>query len=277
MRRKIFLTISLFLLTSQIYVANGQFTPSEIAQRQELEEFLKTAEIAGHEDIGEGVTRPIRLTLKKGEVEKYGIWKNPRGVQKGFLEGWRYEIAAYEMDKLLELYMIPPTVEKKFNGKRGSLQFWVESEFSELDVMEQKIGIPRSKLDRRNKMKYITRAFDSLIGNVDRTQENILYTKDWRMILIDHSRSFRSKKKFTKKLMYGINGLKKAGDRPMLFKRLPRALVEKIKALNFDNIKKAVDPYLKEKEVKAIVIRKELLLKEIDEMIKEKGEDKVLY
>ncbi|NIO47957.1 MAG: hypothetical protein GTN73_00745 [Candidatus Aminicenantes bacterium] len=277
MRRKVLLTIALFILASQGYVVNGQFTPAEIAQRQEIEEFLKTAEIVRFEDIPEGVTKPIRLFLKKGDVEMSGAWKNPRGMQKGFLEGWQYEIAAYEMDKLLELNLIPPTVEREFKGKQGSLQFWVQVEFSELTVFEQKIGIPRSKFNNKENMKYLTRAFDSLIGNDDRTQQNILYTKDWRTILIDHSRAFRSSKKYTKKLMYGAKGLKKAAGRPQLFRRLPRSFVEKVKALNYDNIKNAVGPYLKEKEIKAILIRKELLLKEIEEMVKEQGEDKVLY
>ena len=206
-----------------------------------------------------------------------GAWKNPRGKQQGHLEGWQYEIAAYEMDKLLDLNLIPPTVEKEFKGKPGSLQFWVSSEFSELDVYEKKMGIPRSKFQNKENMKYITRAFDSLIANDDRTQQNILYTKDWRVILIDHSRSFRAGKKYTKKLMYGAKGLKKVGRRPMLFRRLPRALVEKVKALNYDDIKNATGPYLTEKEINAVLLRKELFLKEIEKMVKEQGEDKVLY
>ena len=93
------------------------------------------------------------------------------------------------------------------------------------------------------------------------------------MILIDHSRSFRSSKKFTKQLMFGRNGIR--GNKP--FRQLPRAFVERIKALDFDTIKKAVGPYLKDKEIKAILKRKEILLAEIEEMIKEKGEDRVLY
>jgi len=272
-KRKIFLTLILFLFTIQSYEVSAQFTPSEIAQREEWEEFLKTAEIVGHKDIGEGVTKPKRLFLKMGDVEASGAWKNPRGVQLGFLEGWQYEIAAYEMDKLLGLNLVPPTVEREFKGKRGSLQLWVELEMSDLDRMERKIKIPPSKLDNWSKMKYLTRAFDSLIANEDRTQENILYTKDWRTILIDHSRSFRSSKEFTKQLVFGKNGLKGA----KLFRYLPREFVEKVKALNSDNLKKAVGPYLKKKEIKTILIRKELLLAEIDEMIKERGEDKVIY
>jgi len=251
----------------------AQFTPEELAEREKWEEFLKTAEIVGSEDIPEGVTKPIRLFLKKGEVEGSGAWKKVKGIQQGFLEGWQYEIAAYEMDKLLGLNMIPPTVERKFKEKRGSLQFWMEFKMNDLERMDQNIQIPPSKLDNWSKMKNLMRAFDSLIANEDRTQENIRYTKDWRMILIDHSRSFRSSKKFAKNLVYGKRGIKER----KLFRILPRAFVEKIKALNFDNIKKAVGSYLKDKEIKAILARKELLLTEIDEMIKEKGQDKVLY
>ncbi len=273
MRRKILPLIILSFLVAQGYLASAQFTSEELAEREKWEEFLKTAEIIRHQDIGEGVTKPIRLFLKKGEVEISGVWKNPRGMMEGNLEGWQYEIAAYEMDKLLALNMIPPTVERKFKGKRGSLQLWVESELSDLERMDRKIKIPLTRVDQWSNMKYVMRAFDSLIANEDRTQQNIRYTKDWRMLLIDHSRSFRSSKKFTKNLMYGKNGVKER----KLFRMLPRAFVEKIKGLDYDNIKEAVGPYLNKKEIKAIVIRKELLLKEIEEMIKEKGEDKILY
>lgn len=93
------------------------------------------------------------------------------------------------------------------------------------------------------------------------------------MILIDHSQSFRSGKKFEKQLMFGKNGIKEA----QLFRQLPRTFMEKIKALDFEAIKKAVGPYLTDKEIKAVLKRKELLLREVAEMIKEKGEDKVLY
>jgi len=273
MKRNLLLMAVLSLLISPIILLHGQFTPSEIAQREEIEKFLKTAEIIRHQDIDEGVTKPIRLFLKKGDVEGSGAWKNPQGIQKGFLEGWQYEIAAYKMDKILNLNMIPPTVEREFKGKRGSLQFWVEAQFSDLTMREQGMDIPRSKLVQWEKMKYLARAFDCLIANDDRTQQNILYTHDWRTILIDHSRSFRSSKEYTKRLVLGKNGIK--GKK--LIRKLSRSFVEKIKGLTFEQIKEAVDPYLTDNEINAILKRRELLLKEIEEMIKEKGEDKFLY
>jgi hypothetical protein len=273
MRRKILLSLFLFFLTFHIYTAYGQFTSEEIAQRSQWEDFLKTAEIIEFKDVGKGVTKPIWLTLKKGDVVQKAVWKNPEGIQNGYLEGWRYEIAAYEMDKLLDLNMIPPTVEKRFRNKKGSLQLAIDLLYDELEIQEKNIQFPEEMRDNRTDRKYIIRAFDSLIGNEDRTQENILINTSWRLILIDHSRSFRSSRMFTKQLMYGKNGIK--GDQPI--RRLPRSFVEKIRALTFEKIKEAVGFYLTKREINAIMARKELLLEEIEEMIKEIGEDKVLY
>jgi len=255
------------------FILGAQFTPDELAQRPQIEAFLKSAEIIRSQDIGEGVTKPIRLFLKKKDEECSGCWKNVKGMKKGYLEGWQYEIAAYDLDKLLGLNMIPPTVEREFDGKKGSLQYWVASEMSDLERIEQGIHIPEEKLDSWSKQKYLARAFDCLIANEDRTQQNIRYMKDWRTILIDHSRSFRSSNEFRKRLVLGKNGLLAQ----KLFRTLPRAFVERIRALNYDLIKEAVGPYLNKEEIEAILDRKELLLEEIQEMIEEKGEANVLY
>jgi hypothetical protein len=273
MKKKWSVPVFLFFFLWLALLIFGQFTPSELAQREEIEEFLKTAEIVNVEKVGEGVTIPRRVYLKAGDKEGSGVWKNPKGVEQGYLEGWQYEIAAYEMDKLLGLNMIPPTVERKLGKKSGSLQFWLEDMFSDLDRAKKKMEIPRDKLLSWSKNKYISRAFDSLIGNEDRTQQNILYTQDWRMILIDHSRSFRSTWQFRVRLIFGKYGIQGA----KLFRQLPREFVEKIRGLDFDTIKAAVGPYLKNNEIDSILKRKELLLKEIDEMIQELGENQVLY
>lgn len=273
MKQKIFFIITISLFIASTCTIYAQFTPEEIAQQEEIESFLKTAEIVNWKDIGEGVTKPKKLTLRKGDMEINGAWKNPKGIQQGYLEGWQYEIAAYKIDNLLGLHMIPPTVEREFEGKRGSLQYWVKVEMSDLDRMENKISIPQDKIDQWDRMKSLQRAFDSLIANDDRTQQNVLYTSDWRMLLIDHSRSFYCTKEYTERLVFGKNGIK--GQK--LIRQLPRSFVDRIKALNYETIKKALGPYLNDKEINGILARKKLLLKEIEEIIKEKGEENFLY
>jgi hypothetical protein len=256
----------------------GQFLPEEIAQREAFEKILLNAEILRFEEIGEGITKPYKLFLKHGEGEIKAAWKNPSGKMYGVLEGWQYEIAAYRLDKLLGTNMVPVAVEREFQGKRGALVLWVENAKSLLDLVEEKAPIPKSAVERTNNMKYLVRAWDCLVANDDRTQQNILYTEDWRTIAFDHSRAFRSTRQHRRRLMYGANGLKTfAGGQPVLFRRLPRRFVENIKALTFDSIKAAVGPYLTDNEINAILARREILLAEIAEMIKNQGEADVLY
>jgi len=278
MRRSNFKSGILLFFFISVIPARAQFTAEEIAQRPFWEEFLRTAEIVRFEEIGEGVTKPFRLYLQKGEVQSKAAWKNPSGIQGGFLEGWQYEIAAYQLDKLIDLNMVPPAVEREFRDEKGALSLWATSQYSLLKIMENKIEFPKEVYKQVDDMKYLTRAWDSLIANDDRTQQNILYTKDWRTILFDHSRAFRSSREFMEKLMTGKKGIKKGGDgRPFLFRRLPRSFVEKVKGLEFKSIKDAVGLYLTDKEIEAILKRKALLLAEIEDMIRENGEAKVLY
>jgi hypothetical protein len=272
------------LLTLALVAAAGplaawaQFLPDEIALRPAREEFLRTAEIVRFEEIGEGVTKPVRLYLTKDGVELRAAWKNPKGMQLGFLEGWQYEIAAYRLDKLIGLDMIPPAIEREFQGKPGALVLWAENKYSLLKVMENSIPIPDEAKDRIEKMKWLTRAWDSLIANDDRTQQNVLYTEDWRTIIFDHSRAFRSEGEFAKRLMYGRNGIKKtAQGTPLLFRRLPRWFVDKIKTLTFENIRTAVGSTLTDIEIKATLARRDVLLREIAQMVQEQGEAAVLY
>ncbi len=273
MKRILYLGFFFCFIILSVTTAVAQLTPTELSQREDIEKWLTEGEIVDSREIGEGVTKPYRLFLKAGEVELSGAWKNPRGMKNGFLEGWQYEIAAYEMDKLLGVDMVPPTVEKTFERKKGSLQFWITGTISDGERQEKRLGMPASHINHWENRNYLTRAFDSIIANDDRTQENIRYTKDWRTILIDHSRAFRSTREHTKNLVFGKNGLKEG----LLFKRLPRKFVENVKALNFDQIKAAVGIYLTKREINAILSRKDIFLIEVDEMIKEQGEDSVLY
>ncbi|NPV84325.1 MAG: hypothetical protein HPY46_12185 [Candidatus Aminicenantes bacterium] len=266
------------VLSLSFSLSHAQFTPEEIARRGEQEEFLLKARITGFRDLGKGITLPIRVYLKKGDVELTAVWKNPSGVINGYYEGWQYEIAAYRLDKLLGLNLIPPTVERRFQGQRGSLQLWVEHKYDLLEIVDNKIQLPKEGWEAVNleRMQYLARAFDSLIANEDRSLQNTLLTEDWRTILIDHSRSFRSDARFTNNLMYGLRPLRPGGV-PLPFRRLPSEFVEKLRTLTFDSIRRAVGSYLTTREINSMLNRRDLILKEIEEMISAYGRGEVIY
>jgi hypothetical protein len=253
----------------------AQFTPEELAERPKWESYLLRAEIAGSEQIrGDlAVTSPWKLTLRGDNVGRDALWKNPEGMMGGFLEGWRYEIAAYLLDKLLGLGMVPPTIERRFHGDRGSLQLWIPDSMTLKVKLARKVKTPPIKVFNWNRATYLQRAWDNLIANEDRHTNQILVTPDYRMILIDHSRSFRTGKKFVKELIY----TEKHREGPKLMSELPRAFVEKLKSLTFDAVRTIVGNYLKDEEIEAVVARRDLILAEIDRLVNKEGEANVLY
>jgi hypothetical protein len=279
MRKRLIIFLSFIVVLGMSLLSVAQFTPEELAERAKWEDYLATAKIVGQEQMGgeEAVTNPWKLTLEKDGIRRNALWKNAKGMMKGYLEGWNYEISAYRMDKLLGLNMVPPTVEIRFRGDRGSCQLWIEDTMSLKTKEAKKIKTPSFKIFYWNRATYLQRAFDNLIANEDRHMNQILITKDWRMILIDHSRSFRTGKvrgiDYTNSLIY----TEKHKEGPKLMSELPRAFVEKIKALNFQMIKDAVGEYLTDDEINAVLARKELVLKEIDKLIAKNGEANVLY
>jgi hypothetical protein len=256
-------------------LSSSQFLPEDLTRREMWEEFLATAEIVGRKQLlgSEAVTEPWVLTLKKGDLTHRALWKDAEGRRGGFWEGWNYEIAAYRLDKHLGLGMVPPTVERRLDGKRGSCQLWIDDCMTLRDREKKKIKMPIIKVFGWNRATFIQRLWDNLIANEDRHMNQILITPDWRMILIDHSRSFRSSARFTKSLLFTA----RSPDGPKLMSELPRTLVDKVKALDPAAVKSAVGDYLSADEVNAVLIRRDLILQEVGKLIKANGEDKVLY
>jgi len=275
MREKLLIFIFLFFATSNFVPLFAQFTADEIIERGKWEKLLEDAKIVDFYQMKgpEAVTEPWVLTLEIDGAKRQALWKDALGRQKGFLENWRWEIAAYRIDKLIGLDMVPPTIEKRFREERGSCQLWIDDTITLKDKVERKIKTPPAKVFYWNRALYKQRTWDNLIANVDRHQKQFLITSDFRILLCDHSRSFRTTKKLTKTLIYDEN----YKEGPRLMKELPRPLYESIKSLTFDKIKNAVEDYLTNKEIEAVLKRKDLIVDWMEKRIEEIGEDKVLY
>ena len=267
----------LFLVATTIMFsfsyAYAQFSPETLKKMEGAEQFLESARVIEYDQMsGEtAVTKPFKLTLEKDGRRHFALWKNAQWIMKGHRENWQWEVAAYRIDKLLDLNMVPPTVERSFQNDDGSCQYWVNYWIDLAEKEEKNISVPSHKLGFWNRAVYLQRAFDNLIANVDRHMHNILITEDWRIILIDHSRSFKTG--HTEKLIYTEDHPE--GDRSV--KTLPSDFFEKLKKLDFETLDKAMDYYLTDDEIKAVLKRRDLIVEHINQLIKEKGELKVLY
>jgi hypothetical protein len=278
--RRVALFFALWAAT--LVAASAQVGLSDPAERAGLEEFLRTARIVDAKQLGgaEAVTNPWKLTLSKGGVTRFGLWKDiDIDFEQGGPDRWRYEIAAYRLDVLLGVGMVPPTVERAYQGRWGSLQLWMENTESLKSRLARGSDVPADTREDFNRKAFLERAFDSLIANDDRNINNILLGDDGRrMLLIDHSRTFRTQVPFDKTLIFGAAGLQKAKDgTPHLFQQLPRTFVEKLRALDAKSIKSAVKAHLTSKEIQVLLGRRDIILEEVDALIRERGEDKVLY
>lgn len=167
----------------------------------ELETVLLEGEVIDIEDVGVGVTRPARVTLRHGDVEVQAVFKTESTDIRGsrsrkrklinVSDRWQHEVAAYRLDRMIGLDLVPVTVEREINGRQGSLAFWVDGLVSELEREEQDLQATGwCPLSEQWPLMFV---FDTLIYNEDRTKQNIVYHRDdWMLYLIDHSRAFRT-------------------------------------------------------------------------------------
>ena len=124
--------------------------------KAEFEDLLRTAEVASTEDIG-NVEYGLKIVyLERGEIELKAIWK-PVVSQTPPRESYLAEIAAYELDKILELDVVPLTVERKIEGRPGALQLWVHGCEVYRDVESQ---APRTTEWNRELSRMIAKSFE---------------------------------------------------------------------------------------------------------------------
>lgn len=233
----------------------GEKTPSDLAH----EAFLSGAEIIDIEDIGEGITKPRRLTMVQDGVSCRAIFKDideettdisyTKRFEMNFTDRYAYEVAAYRLDRWLGIGLVPVTVLREVEGKEGSAQAWIENAMKMEDAIDQ--NLPINDMERYFRRVLATHILDHLIYNIDRNSGNILVTiENEGYYLIDHSRSFRTNKKL----------LKQGED---WAEAVPPELLERLRALDEENLTALLGDLIEVKRIKPIVKRRDLLLRDL--------------
>ena len=226
---------------------------------QEIEEYLKTAEIIGMEDLKVGVTRPRRAKLAPGGPVEAMAWKAIKpGRYTGYWESYKSEIAAYELDKLLGLGMVPPTVEKRVRGELGAAVMWASptQSFKELGGVPGQQGVkgpPAAQVAAWTRQLTRAKMFDNLIGNLDPNLGNWLVDPSWNLIVIDHTRAFTPTKKLYHELM-----------------SVDAELWDKMKALDEPTLTSAVGAWLDKGAIRGVLERRDKMQEVVDKLASNK-------
>ena len=250
--------------------------PAPALSVEQIKTFLKTAKVVRSATTDRGVTRPSRLTLSDGVITHDAVFQaiderklvaNLGGgtrattTELNFVDSYKYNIAAYELAGLVGLDdMMPVHVERRWNGKTGSISWFVPSLMDESDRLKKKIDPPRPA--EWNNQMYRMRVFSALVRDSDRNLTNVLITPDWKLVMIDFSRGFR----LQTELLY-----------PQDLRKIDRAFLTKMGLLTKDTLQQATKNYLTNREVEAVMLRRDGLVAHFKRLIADLGEDKVLF
>jgi hypothetical protein len=239
---------------------------------QEMDAFLRNGRIVSRRTGNRGVTDAFRVTLSDGTITHDAQVQNvdisravfdvgPKFSEVGFRDSYKYNIAGYRLARMIGMSNVPMSVPRTVDGKPSAMTWWLD------DVMFDESGRTKAaaagpKPQRTAGYIHILRVFDELIQNRDRNTGNFLWTKDWTMWLIDHTRAFRNGKELLK---------------PQLLERCERSMCAGMRALTREALERSMADLLTEPEIDGLMARRDLILKLFDEKIAQRGEGAVLF
>jgi hypothetical protein len=236
-----------------------------------MEVFLKTARIVSTRDAGNGVTGSRRATLSDDRFthdahiqvidEARAIFQAGAKTEVNFKDSYRFNIAGYRLARLLGMDNVPMSVERSIDAKTAAVTWWIDDvKMDEKERLKQQTAGPNP--DRTAQQIALMHAFDELIQNKDRNQGNILWTGDWKMWLIDHTRAFRTDRKLMN---------------PKNLSRIDRGFLERLRALDAAQVQEALKGFASSGEIRAIMQRRDAIVKHFDERVAKIGEAPVLF
>lgn len=205
----------------------------------QLEEFLAQADIVANESPPSPQAGTRWLTLRRGDVSLHALFITAPEPGR-----WQNEVAAYRLDRLLGIDMVPVTVERTIDGRPGALQFWLEKAVSAAVVERDHVRLPRwCSLESQHNLM---RAFDALTGNPARRADNVVIGRDDGLArLTGHAASFTASRRLDPRLAKPAIG-------PELARRL--------RTLDARRLADALGPWLDKAQLRAVLARRDALL-----------------
>lgn len=236
--------------------------PPEAHSPQDMEKFLKTASVTGRGPGPGGRTDAWKLTLKAGETVLPALFKYiDRRRPEPLADSYKYELAAYALDKYLGLGFVPPIVEYRFEETPGALQAFVPNTVSEAERKEKNL-VPANPEAFEKSMTDL-RVFENLVyDDCQNERDTLIGRDDGRVYRVDFSEAFAPKRDTVPHCD---------------IRRCSRLLYKKLIGWDDRTVAGLMVPYLNEEEIRALNARRELIFRYIRKLIQVAGEDNVLF
>ena len=244
---------------------------SESLPDAEAEGFLLRADISQRTRLRVGITGSERATLSDGRLthdahiqtidQSRTSFQSKDGTELNFRDTYLYNVAAYRLDRLVNLHLVPVSVVRKVAGKEASVTWWIDDvQMMELERYKKKIKPPNQR-DWNDQMNNV-RVFNELVYNTDANLGNVLITNDWNVRLIDFTRAFRRH-----------TTLRSPKN---LLERIDRRVLDGLVSLNAERIAERLGDVLGKIEQAAILARRDLILAHYNALISQRGEQAVV-
>ncbi len=127
------------------FQSKSQAVTQENVKQKELENYLRTAKIVSKRRAG-GRGENWIINLDDGKAARRGFFKLLNQTRPAIItDSYKYGIAAYELDKLLDLNLVPCVVEREIENRKGSLQILIEGALLESERKIKKNRTTRSR------------------------------------------------------------------------------------------------------------------------------------
>jgi hypothetical protein len=229
---------------------------------KEFENFLKTAVVKSREPGPGGRTDAWRLTLEsRGKVYPAVFRYVDRRRPDPLPDSYKYDLAAYALDKYLGLGLVPPIVERAIAETPGALQVFIGNAMSESERKEKRIPPEDPVYHERASADLLV--FQNLVyADCRNEKDTLIGGDDGRIYRVDFSEAFATKK----------------DDVPhCTVRKCTRLLYRKLLAWDDRVVADYLGRYLNADEVGALNARRKIVVQLIQTQIKVNGEDKVLF
>src|SRR3954453_13378228 len=141
--------VSTALIFHAVVRAHVAAEPAADLSCADMEAYLRTAKVISERGTSAGITAPSRAMLDNGTLRheasiqtvdiKKATFEGTLGTELNFRDAWQFNVAGYELAKMLGLNMVPPYVERRVGGKDASVSWWVNDAMMDKDRVQKKI------------------------------------------------------------------------------------------------------------------------------------------